>query len=524
MSQQFGMRSLRGAVRRCFDRLKPLLFSVALAGVAVPGLAGPPSGLSTEDGTRSAGRDREGLSPEERRSGSGDRKPLNSPLLRGLRQTIDGAGGVDDGGVRQVLSQQLEQTDALLHSVREQNRLALRSVTRQQRVGRARQSPHVLLITIDRVGWQEFSCYGHPEFRTPRIDQFASEGLRLTRFYSGSADGRAARWTMLTGLNTGRASPDRSDRYRVHDADHTMAEWLWDAGYVTGFFGLWTNGDLPTRHGFEDWSGFLSRDQVADGFPESVCINGATVSVLANQNGARGISLERLLASELHSWLTDIRPQKRQFFAHVAIPVLPGADDAGTRSLLEQRRAAVEQVDVIVGRLLDVLQSAGLAERTCVILTAESGPEPAHPELVKELELTGELTHADHGLSEGNLRVPMVIRWPRHVAPGTVSDYPSVACDLVPTLCELAVASRRPARSDGVSLVRLLLGRDQPAHPLLYWETLTDRKGQVAQTGDWKCVRLPGSHRISLYNLQDDPSESIDVAARHPEVLRRLTR
>lgn len=480
--------------------------------------AAPPS--SDRD---DADQDREGISQSERKA-SDTSKPLKSPLLRGLQQSIGDLEAFEESGTAGTLTQQLEQADSLLTSVREQNRRAMRSVNRQQRVGRARQSPNLLLITIDRLGWRELGCYGQEQIQTPRIDALAEQGLRLSRFYAGSTDATAARWTLLNGLNTGHAPADRDDRFHIHDTDQTMAEWMWDAGYVTSFFGLWPNGDLPTQHGAEDWSGFLNPAEVASGFPESIRIAGAEISILANQDGARQISMNRLLTSELHAWFNDVRSQRRQFFAHVALPVLVDRHGADSESAAEAHCEAVENVDRLVGQLLDVLDAAGLRDRTCVILTAESGPAPSRGDVVRSLNLTGNLAHAKHGLAEGNLRVPLIVRWPRYVAPGSVSDYPAIVCDLLPTLCDLAVASRRPRESDGVSLVPLLVGRDQPEHPLLYWETTSEKKGQIAQAGAWKCVRLPGSREVSLYNLEDDPAETVNVADRHPEVLQKLTR
>ena len=478
--------------------------------------AAPPSGQKDEG-------DREGISQSERKT-PGTSKSLKSPLLRGLQQSIGELEAFEESGTAGALTQQLEQADSLLTSVREQNRRTLRSVSRQQRVGRARQSPNLLLITIDRLGWRELGCYGQEQIQTPRIDALAEQGLRLSRFYAGSADASAARWTLLNGLNTGHTPIDHEDRYRIHGADRTMAQWLWDAGYVTSFFGLWPNGDLPTQHGYEDWSGFLNSSEIAGGYPKSIRIDGAEIAILANQNGARQISMNRLLTSELHSWFNDVRSQRRQFFAHVALPVLVNQEVTGPEAVAQAHRAAVDNVDRLVGQLLDVLGAAGLTDRTCVILTAESGPASRRGDLVRSLDLTGELAHAKHGLAEGNLRVPLIVRWPRYVAPGSVSDYPASVCDLLPTLCDLAVASKRPGRTDGISLLPLLVGRDQPEHPLLYWETTSDQKGQIAQAGAWKCVRLPGSRDVSLFNLEDDPGEVVNVAERHPEVLQKLTR
>ncbi len=363
----FGRRSRAGRVGdldRLFASGVVMLLAIATLSAAPP-----------DSGGENTGRDGEGFSKRERDS-TGEAKPLKSPLLRGLQRSIGELEAFEESGTAGTLTNQLEQADSILSSVRSENRRVLSSINRQQRIGRARQSPNLLLITVDRLGWQELGCFGQKQIQSPRIDRLASQGLRLTRFYAGSADATAARWTLFNGLNTGRAPTDRSDRFRIHDSDESMAEWLWNAGYVTGFFGLWPNGDLPTDHGFEDWSGFVNVDEIAGGFPERIRINGAEISVLANQGGSRQIAMSRLLVSELHSWLNDVRSQRRQFFAHVALPVLAAEDRQSSEATSDARRAAVEKLDALVGQLLDVLDSAGLADRTCVILTAESGPAP----------------------------------------------------------------------------------------------------------------------------------------------------
>ncbi|MHC4876853.1 MAG: sulfatase-like hydrolase/transferase [Planctomycetota bacterium] len=517
MSESIGGQFNLPGVSRTFVRhVLAGLFCVSAIIAADALMAAPPGS--------NAAADAEGLTAEEQSSRQSAAGGLDSPLLRGLKQTMGDLEAFDRSGATNALTQQLQQADNVLSSIRQQNRQALSAVNRQQRVGRARRSPNLMLISIDRLGWNEPGCYGQQNIQTPRIDQLAKSGLRLTRFYAGSADAQAARWTLLNGLNTGHAPTNRSDRYRLHAADRTLAEWLWAAGYSTAYFGLWPDADVPTTHGYEAWSGFLSRSEIASGYPESIHVDGARARLLDNRNGAKQVSLSRLLASELHAWLEDARYQRRQFFVHVALNTEFGLGTADSASAAAAHRNAVERVDHAVGQLLDVLAAAGQTERTCVVLTAESGPVPDGTSLVDSLDLTGQLAHSPHGLSEGNLRVPFIVRWPGYVPAGSVSDLPTASWDIVPTLCELAHANRQPERTDGLSLLPLMIGKEQPAHSLLYWETVAGRKGQIAQAGAWKCVRLPGSRVISLFNLSEDPGETTNVAAAHPEVLEQLTR
>jgi arylsulfatase len=126
------------------------------------------------------------------------------------------------------------------------------------------------------------------------------------------------------------------------------------------------------------------------------------------------------------------------------------------------------------------------------------------------------------GLSEGNLRVPLLVRWPGHIEPGSVSEHACAIWDLLPTLADVAGAQRRPLRIDGVSFAAELLGRPQRAHALLYWETRARGFGQAVRMGRWKGVRAPGATSLKLYDLSRDPGEQTDLSGEHPEIVEQM--
>ena len=135
---------------------------------------------------------------------------------------------------------------------------------------------------------------------------------------------------------------------------------------------------------------------------------------------------------------------------------------------------------------------------------------------------TGGLQVRDSGLSEGNLRVPLIVCWEGHITPGGSSDYVCAAWDVLPTLADLASAMRRPQRLDGLSLAGALLGRTQAEHPLLYWETRQHGFGQAVRSGNWKGVRLPRQTELALFDLSTDPAEQHDLADERPDVVEQL--
>lgn len=449
-------------------------------------------------------------------------RSIQSPLLRGLKETIEQSEVIEESGASDSLLDQLEEADSLFMSIKAENALAMRMANRQLRIGAAKQSPNALLITVDRMGWQDAACYGQKTIRTPHLDRLAAEGLRLTRYYAGSGDHQAGQWSLMTGLSTARPPRTRSPRFQLHDEDHSIARVMWDSGYVTAWFGLWSAPGLPTAHGFENWSGFTSPEEALREFPESIQINSATIRILDNQNGKKAVSAERLMASELRSWFDENRREQRQFFAKVSLTAFPESSDAKLERTVEAYRQRVERTDWMVGAVLNALEASGLRNRTIVIFAAESGPDSSWSTAIQELNSLGDLTLSPHGLSEGNVRVPCLVRWPGKIAAGQTSQAVTCCWDILPTLCDITMAQRKPRQMDGVVLTRLFTSGTAPKRDLLYWESGTSRIGQAAMRNGWKAVRRPGEKTVSLYQIASDPGEAHNVADRHPEELNAL--
>jgi arylsulfatase A-like enzyme len=213
----------------------------------------------------------------------------------------------------------------------------------------------------------------------------------------------------------------------------------------------------------------------------------------------------------------------------------------GSRGYLPHRQpraayaAMITRMDSDVGRLLTLIKSLGLEERTIVVFTSDNGP------LYDGLGGTDtEFFNSAAGLRgrkgsfyEGGFRVPCLVRWPGHVAAGSTSNRVTGFEDWLPTLLELVGAHNRvPGVLDGISFARSLLGVSQPARPFLYRESPGYGGQQCIRVGDWKALRRnlnPNSQSrssqpstIELYDLVTDPSETTDLADKYPQVVARL--
>ncbi len=212
----------------------------------------------------------------------------------------------------------------------------------------------------------------------------------------------------------------------------------------------------------------------------------------------------------------------------------------GDRSYLPQRTpqaayaAMITRMDREVGRVLDLLHELRLDENTIVVFTSDNGPlynrlGGTDTEFFKS---AGLFRGRKGSLYEGGVRVPCLIRWPNKIKPGTESSRVTGFEDWLPTLLELAGAKdQTPRRIDGISFAPTLLGKHQDPRPFLYRETPGYGGQQSLRVADWKAVRQrlnPGPRAklnpgpVELYNLASDPSEQIDVAAEHPDIVTKL--
>ena len=178
-----------------------------------------------------------------------------------------------------------------------------------------------------------------------------------------------------------------------------------------------------------------------------------------------------------------------------------------------------------MGRILDTLRALGIDRRTVVFFTSDNGPSTEGGSDPAFFRSADGLRGGKRDLYEGGIREPMIVWAPGRIPAGRTSDQIWALWDLFPTLAELA-AARAPAGLDGISMVPSLTGRGvQPQHDHLYWEFHELGTAQAVRSGRWKGVRRPmRTGVLEVYDLEADPGETRDVAAREPAVAARLTR
>jgi len=449
--------------------------------------------------------------------------------------------------------------------------------------------PNIVFIMADDLGWGELGCYGQTKIRTPHIDGLAREGMRFTQHYSGSPVCAPSRCVLMTGLHTGRAeirnnkSQTDADGQRIEgqhplSADaQTIAEVLKKAGYATGAFGKWGLGPAdstgaPHRQGFDLFFGYICQSMAHSYYPPHLWRNDERIPFNANPVPGHAEQPEGPVRYE--DWTAEnyapaamlaeavkfIHANKdRPFFLylpfiepHVAlqppralVETYPDAwDDRPYRGQCgytphPRPRAAyaalITSLDNHVGTILRTLEELDLADNTLVVFTSDNGP--THDRPADEVfgvggvdtaffNSTAGLRGRKGSVYGGGIRVPLIVRWPGRVEPGSVSGFPSYFPDHFPTLCE-AAGVPVPENLSGLSLLPTITGHGgQPAHEAMVWAFLGYR-GQVAvRLGDLKVLRQglaqkgdPGPWEV--YDLARDPNETTDLAAERPEVIAR---
>jgi arylsulfatase A-like enzyme len=185
----------------------------------------------------------------------------------------------------------------------------------------------------------------------------------------------------------------------------------------------------------------------------------------------------------------------------------------------------VSRMDDGVRKVVELVNELGLDENTVILFTSDNGPQGDRWQpLVDFFDGNGPLRGTKTTLYEGGIRVPLVVRWPGKVKPASVSDRVCASQHVLPTLAAFA-GSTTPDGLDGISLLPELTGTPGKAHDHLYWEHYTG-KGmiQAVRSGDWKLVQPAPGAPFELYDVSKDLAERSNVAADHPDVVKRLTK
>jgi uncharacterized sulfatase len=429
--------------------------------------------------------------------------------------------------------------------------------------------PNIIIILCDDLGYGDISGFGFNDAvtYTPRLDQLAREGVKLTTFLVPMPYCAPSRASLLTGrypFRTGlvhNPTPDQGiNDYGLSPSEITLAEALQDAGYRTGCVGKWHLGHtpkyLPTRQGFDYYLGILYSNDMR---PVQLVENEEVVEYPVIQG-----NLTNRYTRESIRFIRAAVAEERPFFLYLA-HAMPHKPLAASEAFYTPQTPdnlyedVIRELDWSLGQIVDELSRLGIDRDTLLIFTSDNGATYGGN--------NGGLRGKKATAWDGGLRVPFIARWPGHIPGGLSNNAPTTSVDLFPTLIRLAEATLPKDRIiDGRDLWPLLISPTADSqHEFIVcmkgdrvtaihsgkWKFHVQSPASYTPPGDlsgWKDPRGPDGITIiapleqytpadypglttgvepekwMLFNIQEDPGEQIDVSDNHPEVVRQMKR
>ncbi len=427
--------------------------------------------------------------------------------------------------------------------------------------------PNLILVMTDDQGWGDAGYQGHPELRTPNLDQMAATGVRFDRFYAAAPVCSPTRGSCLTGRHPSRYGILNANVGHLPADEPNLAEILRARGYRTGHFGKWHLGTLTTtvrdsnrggpRHaehyappwerGFDTcfsteakvptydpmitppkWAGGVGEQGEGNPYGTAYWTGpGRRVPDEALRGDDSALIVDRALP-----FVREAVAAGEPFFAVVwfhapHLPVLASEEQraayAGLPVAEQHYFGCLEEVDRQVGRLRATLRELGVAEDTLLWFCSDNGPEGKSGEAPGS---AGDLRGRKRELYEGGVRVPGLLEWPGRFPDARRIEAPCSTLDYLPTMLGLIGEPLPTAPLDGIDLMPLLTGAStERGRPLGFdsgrrsaW--MEDRYKLVRREG---IELIEGEDRYELYDLRADPGESEDLAAAQPERVAAMT-
>jgi arylsulfatase A-like enzyme len=412
--------------------------------------------------------------------------------------------------------------------------------------------PNMIVVFCDDLGYGDLSVFGHPTIHTPNLDRMAAEGQKWTQFYVAASVCTPSRAALMTGrypVRTGMCSDVRRVLFPdsaggLPESEITIARVLKNQGYATACVGKWHLGHLPqylpTSHGFDTYFGIpysndmdrvggsdyieTCKNPTIEDFEVPLMRDKEVIERPANQH-----TITKRYTKEVTTFIRD--HQKESFFIYFAhsmphVPLFRSDEFAG-----DSRRGiygdVIQEIDWSVGQVLDTLRETGLDENTLVVFTSDNGPWLLFDQHGGS---AGLLKDGKGTTFEGGMREPTIFWWPGKIKPGVIMDLGSTL-DLFPTYCALAGAELpRDRVYDGWDLSPVLFkGQPSPRQAMFYYR---GTKLYAVRKGAYKAHFItqsaygnfePEAHDPPLlYDLDEDPGETFNVADQHPDVMKEI--
>jgi arylsulfatase A-like enzyme len=436
--------------------------------------------------------------------------------------------------------------------------------------------PNIIIILADDLGYGDIGIYGNQYIKTPFLDDMANSGVRFTQHYSGSPLCAPSRASLLTGRynhSVGALSVESNRGLdRISLKVPIIANVFKNAGYTTGMIGKWHNGLFdkryhPNNRGFDEFAGFLNGGMSY--YNWILNYNGKTVR-------SDGSYLTDVFTDEAVSFIN--RHKKEPFFLYLAYnaphsPLQAPEEDIqlfdglkGVNRGVKTLYAMIYRMDLGIGRIFEALKKLHIEDNTLVLFTSDNGPWLSYQDGYDTMRYNGPFRGQKQDVLEGGIRVPAILRWPSGL-PNNIDYHEMVHfTDWMPTLMSAAQIQSSTALSlDGVNILPILNGKNKPIskkrfwqfnryQPVLhcnaamrdgkwklYWPPIPEAMTKLQVDNYWYTRMFSEPHfemeisdlpfikrglslpkELELYNIEEDPYESINQAAAYPEIVEKM--
>ena len=405
------------------------------------------------------------------------------------------------------------------------------------------EKPNVLIILTDDQGYYDVAACGAKDLVTPSMDNLFSDGMKFEYFYANCPVCSPTRASLLTGLYPDKAGVPGVIRTHINNSwgfldpsAITIADQFKEGGYKTAIIGKWHLGlekpNIPNERGFDYFHGYLG-DMMDDYWTHR------RHGVNYMRENEKEIDPEGHATDIFTKWAIDYiniqSESSKPFFLYLAYnaphsPIQPPEEwlekvKKRAPDLNEKRAnlvAFIEHLDHGIGQVINSLKQNNLYEKTLIVFTSDNGGQ------LRYAANNGPLRDGKGSVYEGGLRVPTTIVWKNHISSGTVTNHKAITMDLYPTLLE-AAGIEVNHEIDGISFLPVLYGeKTSDKDRVLYF---TRREGgtsyggltiQAVQLNEWKLLQNSPFESQELYNLQEDPYETINLIESESGQYRRL--
>ena len=409
--------------------------------------------------------------------------------------------------------------------------------------------PNIVMILADDMGYGDLSCYNHPEAKTPIIDNLAKEGVRFTQHYSNGTECSPTRTAFLTGKYQQRAGGLEcaigTGNVGRYDDAIALAEArslglpsnqtvipgkLKDNGYKCGVFGKWHLGYEPKfnpmEHGWDAFFGYMGGNVHYFNHKELSDLHVLYRGRLPVY--AEGY-MSDLITAESVKFIEENKDDPFFLFVSHECPHFPfqGPDDSEkeinasnwTTPDSKTYVAMLEDLDAQVGKVLDALEEAGVADNTVVVFVSDNGG-------YGKIANMGPLSGAKSTTFEGGIRVPLIIRWPGQIEAGQTSTQVCTTFDLTHSFLKLAgVKDADVAKLEGLDILGHIAAKEKDFTRTLFWRGKRGtRVWSAVREANMKYVRKveDGEMEEWLFDLDQDIGEENDLGDSKGDVQARL--